>query len=77
MNHQKLRLTEVFEQLENAYKKYGNIAIAIRINTDTMVPVLQTGISEVEAGGQGIDNFYFCFSPDVVQEPSDSVSTSS
>ncbi len=76
MNHQKLRITELFEQLENAYKKYGNIAVAIRVDINTVVPVLQTGISEMKEGQVGIDNFYFCFSPGIEQESLDSTSTS-
>ena len=60
----KIRITEAFELLEKAYKKHGDIMLAIRLNEERLIPILATGIAVVDPTKDGIDNYYFCFCPD-------------
>jgi hypothetical protein len=57
----KFTITKLIEHAERAYKEYGDIQIAIRMDEVHISPVCQVGIAGVGSIDRTVDNTFLCF----------------
>jgi hypothetical protein len=64
----KLTVTKLIEHAERAYREYGDIQIAIRMNHTHIVPVVQVGVAGLDPLNRSVDDTYLCLAANKFDE---------
>lgn len=74
MNSQKFTISKLIEHAERAYREYGDIQIAIRVNESVLMAINGVGIAGLNTESRNVDDTFLCFVggkslPEVGEEP--------